>query len=304
MEPKLDWLQTRLDLDEAQLRKMVLTLPALLSYSVETNMAPKLAYLERETGLSRSELRDRVLKFPQFMSYSLEKRYRPRLEACRAAGVDAEYVLTYVSKTDEKFYELLEEKGRGRAGRTMNATLCVAQVANFGSGAGLGARDARRLGALVEEPPGGRAATSRRRRPARRAHSVVRGRPERGLRGGGTAATSSTAGAAPVWKSNFGRPTPSTQHVPGPHPNSLVDFTQCGTHSPNPFKWDHEEGCSLGSESSSTINEPAQLSRSTAAAASAAPEPTQTHDTQSSASARAVNDPGMSSFTRSPQTPR
>ena len=91
MEPKLDWLQTRLDLDEAQLRKMVLTLPALLSYSVETNMAPKLAYLERETGLSRSELRDRVLRFPQFMSYSLEKRYRPRLEACRAAGVDASF---------------------------------------------------------------------------------------------------------------------------------------------------------------------------------------------------------------------
>ena len=45
------------------------------------------------------------------MSYSLEKRYRPRLEACRAAGVDAEYVLTYVSKMDEKFYELLEKKG-------------------------------------------------------------------------------------------------------------------------------------------------------------------------------------------------
>ena len=70
-------------------------------------MAPKLAYLERETGLSRSELRDRVLRFPQFMSYSLEKRYRPRFEACRAAGVDAEYVLTYVSKMDEKFYGAL-----------------------------------------------------------------------------------------------------------------------------------------------------------------------------------------------------
>ena len=110
MEPKLDWLQKRLDLDAAQLKKMVLTLPALLSYSAEANMAPKLAYLEREAGLSRSELRDRVLRFPQIMSYSLDKRYRPRFEACRAAGVDAEYVLTYVSKMDEKFYELLEEK--------------------------------------------------------------------------------------------------------------------------------------------------------------------------------------------------
>ena len=32
------------------------------------------------------------------------------LDGARAAGVDAEYVLTYVSKMDEKFYELLEEK--------------------------------------------------------------------------------------------------------------------------------------------------------------------------------------------------
>ena len=101
-----------------RLRKMVLTLPALLSYSVETNMAPKLEWLAREIGLSRSELRDRVLIFPQIISYSLEKLYRPRLEACRAAGVDAEYVLTYVSKTDEKFYELLEKK-KDAVGETM-----------------------------------------------------------------------------------------------------------------------------------------------------------------------------------------
>ena len=34
MEPKLDWLR-QFELDEAQLRKMVLTLPALLSYGAE-----------------------------------------------------------------------------------------------------------------------------------------------------------------------------------------------------------------------------------------------------------------------------
>ena len=107
MAPKLDWLQTRLDLDAAQLTKVVLRLPQLLVYSVDANMEPKLEWLEREIGLSRSELRDRVLIFPQIISYSLERRYRPRLEACRAAGVDAEYVLTYVSKTDEKFLSLI-----------------------------------------------------------------------------------------------------------------------------------------------------------------------------------------------------
>ena len=110
MAPRLEWLQTRLDLDDSGLRKMILEFPALLGCSLEDNIAPKLDWMQHEIGLSRPELRDRVLGTPAIMSLSLDKRYRPRLEACRAAGVDAEYVLTYVSKTDEKFYELLEEK--------------------------------------------------------------------------------------------------------------------------------------------------------------------------------------------------
>ena len=85
--------------------KIVLTLPGLLGYSVDDNMAPKLAYLEREIGLSRAELRDWVVKNPSILGFSLANRYRPRLEACRAAGVDARRVLSYVSQTDETFCE-------------------------------------------------------------------------------------------------------------------------------------------------------------------------------------------------------
>ena len=111
VEPKLQWLQRRLDLDEAQLRKIVRLDPSLLNKSVEENLEPKLYFFERELLRgSRAELRDWVVKKSPCLSYSLTNRYRPRLEACRAAGVDAEYVLTYVSKMDEKFYELLEEK--------------------------------------------------------------------------------------------------------------------------------------------------------------------------------------------------
>jgi hypothetical protein len=36
---------------------------------------------------------------------SLKKRYRPRLEVCRAAGVDASFVLSYATLVDEKFCE-------------------------------------------------------------------------------------------------------------------------------------------------------------------------------------------------------
>ena len=47
---QLDWFQTRLDLDDLQLRKMVLTLPSLFNYSVEDNLAPKLALRGRSAS--------------------------------------------------------------------------------------------------------------------------------------------------------------------------------------------------------------------------------------------------------------
>ena len=71
-------------------------------------MAPKLAYLEQELNMTRAALRDHVLRIPAILAYSLDKRYRPRVEACRAAGVDAAYVLTAAPLTDEYFYERLE----------------------------------------------------------------------------------------------------------------------------------------------------------------------------------------------------
>ena len=94
---------------------MVLTLPGLLGYSVEDNMAPKLAYLEREIGLSRAELRDWVVTTPSLLGYSLASRYRPRLEACCAAGVDVRRVLSYATQTDETFYARLERLEEKRA---------------------------------------------------------------------------------------------------------------------------------------------------------------------------------------------
>ena len=108
LAPTLDWLQQRLDLDDEQLKKAVLTFPVLPGLSVEANMAPKLAYLEQELNMTRAALRDHVLRIPAILAYSLDKRYRPRVEACRAAGVDAAYVLTAAPLTDEYFYERLE----------------------------------------------------------------------------------------------------------------------------------------------------------------------------------------------------
>ena len=59
VEPKLQWLQARLDLDAAQLGKMVLRLPPLLSKSVES-MDSRLDWLQRRLGLSPPRNRDRT----------------------------------------------------------------------------------------------------------------------------------------------------------------------------------------------------------------------------------------------------
>ncbi len=106
MVPTLVWLQRRLDLDDAGLKNTVVQYPPLLGLSVENNMAPKLEFITREIGLTRDELCDWVVKNPVTLGRSLEKFYRPRLEACRAAGVDAKRVLSYATRADKFFCEI------------------------------------------------------------------------------------------------------------------------------------------------------------------------------------------------------
>ena len=77
--PKLDWLQKRLDLDDAGLRKVVLGLPPLLGLSVEDNMAPRLDWLQTRLELDEEELKKMVVAFPALLCYSVEANIQPKL---------------------------------------------------------------------------------------------------------------------------------------------------------------------------------------------------------------------------------
>jgi len=77
--PTLDWLQTRLDLDAPQLKKVVLGHPPLLGISVEDNIAPKLDWLQTRLGLDEMGLRKMVLRFPSLLAYSVEDNLAPKL---------------------------------------------------------------------------------------------------------------------------------------------------------------------------------------------------------------------------------
>jgi hypothetical protein len=83
MESNCDWLQSRIDLDDVGLRKMVLRLPSLLGNSVEANMAPTLEWLQTRLDLDDAGLRKVVLMEPQLLSYSVEDNMEPKLDWLR-----------------------------------------------------------------------------------------------------------------------------------------------------------------------------------------------------------------------------
>jgi hypothetical protein len=106
IEPSLAKLQSRLELSEAQLQKVVVAMPSVLCYSFEANLGPKLNFLQAELDLSLDVLREKVLATPSRLGFSLTRRYIPRLEACRKVGADPMLVIDRVTLTDERFYAL------------------------------------------------------------------------------------------------------------------------------------------------------------------------------------------------------
>ena len=104
--PSLAALQSRLGLSEAELKKVVLLQPAVLSLSVEANVLPKVAFFQRDLGLTDEEVRERVVSCPAMLSYSLEGRLRPRWELCQSMGLPPSMLFSFHSKTPEAFEEV------------------------------------------------------------------------------------------------------------------------------------------------------------------------------------------------------
>ena len=76
LEPKLSWLQTRLQLDPAQLKKIVLQCPAVFSNSTVI-LDSKLTYLESRLALTNSQLLRLLLGLSTILSLSIEDNLEP-----------------------------------------------------------------------------------------------------------------------------------------------------------------------------------------------------------------------------------
>jgi hypothetical protein len=84
-EPKLGWLGERLVLDDASLSVVVQQSPSLLDLNIETNLEPTTFFYEECVGLDA--VTACITKSPDLCDYSLENRLKPRLAEVQEAGI-------------------------------------------------------------------------------------------------------------------------------------------------------------------------------------------------------------------------
>ena len=85
LEPKLSWLQERLELDCKSLSKLVQAMPPVLGYNVEDNLEPTIEFYEDCVGSNAAI--QMIAKDPRNLGSSLENRLKPRLAQVQEAGI-------------------------------------------------------------------------------------------------------------------------------------------------------------------------------------------------------------------------
>ena len=112
--PSLTKLQSRPQLSEAQLQKVVVACPSVLTCSFESNIGPKLDFLQEGLDISLKTLREYVISTGNKKTLAAELqpklRYEPRLEACRLSGADPALVIRRACMNDACFYRSIGSK--------------------------------------------------------------------------------------------------------------------------------------------------------------------------------------------------
>ena len=108
LAPKLDWWKKRLDLDAEQLKKLLLRSPTLLSYSIEANIGPKLDWLQSLLNVDDAGLRKVILRLPSLLHLGIDALDSKLAWLRSRLGLDAEQ-LNKVARTFPSFMGLSVE---------------------------------------------------------------------------------------------------------------------------------------------------------------------------------------------------
>jgi len=110
VQEKVNFLEKEFELDDDDLRDIIVTYPQIMGLSVEKNLKLKVDFmLSEHVALTRIELKDLVLYQPALLAYSLEGRIKPRLCKLQENSISFSYAPPYLmSLSDSKFEEWLE----------------------------------------------------------------------------------------------------------------------------------------------------------------------------------------------------
>ena len=127
--PSIAALQERLDLSEAELKKIVLRVPPLLGLSYEANLEPSLAALQERLDLSDAELKKIVLKLPPVLGCSYDKNLEPKLEFLqKELQLSKEILREIIVKNPQLLSLSLENRYRPRVEQCREADVPVELV--------------------------------------------------------------------------------------------------------------------------------------------------------------------------------
>ncbi|CAN0283219.1 unnamed protein product, partial [Discosporangium mesarthrocarpum] len=136
LEPKLGWIKSRLEASQEEVRLLILRFPLIFGYSTLKNLDPTVDFFFKELHGTIVEIRKAVLSCPAILSRSLDKRMLPRFRHIRNKNIEPSFerhkwvITTY---TDQQFTKWLS--GQGRAPWPTPQT----PVAPVAAGAGVGA---------------------------------------------------------------------------------------------------------------------------------------------------------------------
>ena len=102
-------LQRQLGLDNDEIKKIVLSRPAILGLDFESSLAPALDGLQGRVGLSKEELRRVVIRLPTLLGYNFHSNVNPKITALQS----------FLGLSDEELKRVLISSPSVRAPRTM-----------------------------------------------------------------------------------------------------------------------------------------------------------------------------------------